>query len=60
MGAVPVQDAKWLRSGKRDRSPTSTRSRAAPEGPMPCRPSREVLVAATRSLSSLSAAFFRV
>src|SRR4051812_3244330 len=26
MGAVPVQEAKWLRSGNRDRSPTSTRA----------------------------------
>lgn len=37
MGAVPFQEAKWARSGNRAMSPTSTNSRAAPEGPMPCR-----------------------
>ena len=35
MGAVPFQDAKWLRSGNLVMSPTSTRSRAADEGPIP-------------------------
>ncbi len=35
MGAVPFQEAKWLRSGNRAMSPTSTSSLAAPEGPMP-------------------------
>jgi len=35
MGAVPVQDAKWLRSGKRATSATSASIRAAPAGPMP-------------------------
>ena len=40
MGAVPVQEAKWSRSGNRVMSPTSTSSRAAPEGPMPCRSSQ--------------------
>ena len=59
MGAVPFQDAKWSRVGKRVMSATSTSSRAAPEGPMPCRSSRLVLVAATSSLSFLSAAFPR-
>ena len=49
MGAVPFQDAKWPRSGNRVMSPTSTSSRAAPEGPMPCRSSRLVPVAATSS-----------
>ena len=39
IGAVPFQDAKWPRSGNRVMSPTSTSSRAAPEGPMPCRSS---------------------
>jgi hypothetical protein len=32
-GADPVQDARWLRSGKRRTSPTSARMRAAPAGP---------------------------
>ena len=32
MGAVPFQEAKWARLGKRVMSPTSTSSRAAPEG----------------------------
>ena len=32
MGAVPFQEAKWSRLGKRVMSPTSTRRRAAPEG----------------------------
>ena len=36
MGAVPIQDAKCARLGKRVMSPTSTKSRAAPDGPMPC------------------------
>jgi hypothetical protein len=34
-GAVPVQDAKWLRSGNRATSPTSAGIRAAPAGPIP-------------------------
>ena len=34
-GAVPFQDANWSRSAKRWMSPTSTSSRAAPEGPIP-------------------------
>ena len=59
MGAVPFQDAKWSRSGNRVMSPTSTSSRAAPEGPMPCRSIRVVPVAASSSVSSLSAAFLR-
>jgi hypothetical protein len=60
MGAVPFQDAKWFLSGNRVMSPTLTSSRAAPEGPMPWRSSRDVPVAATSSMSSLSAAFFRL
>ena len=59
MGAVPFQDAKWSRLGNRVMSPTSTSSRAAPEGPIPCSSINVVPVAATSSLSSLSAAFFR-
>jgi hypothetical protein len=59
MGAVPVHDAKWPLEGKRVMSPTSTSSRAAPEGPMPCRSSSPVPVALTSSTSSLFAAFFR-
>jgi len=58
-GAVPFQEAKWALFGKRVMSPTSTRRRAAPEGPMPCRSIRLVPVAATSALSSLFAAFFR-
>ena len=49
MGAVPFQDAKWALLGKRVMSPTSTSSRAAPDGPMPCRSSRAVPVASTSS-----------
>ena len=37
------------RSGNRVMSPTSTSSRAAPEGPMPCRSSSDVPVAASRA-----------
>ena len=37
MGAVPVQDAKRLRSAKRATSPTSARMRAATTGPTPGR-----------------------
>ena len=36
IGAVPFQDAKWPLVGNR-MSPTSPISRAAVEGPMPCR-----------------------
>jgi hypothetical protein len=59
MGAVPFQEAKWALFGNRVLSPTSTSSRAAPDGPIPCRVSSEVPVASTASRSSLSAAFFR-
>ena len=59
IGAVPVQDPKCARSGNLVMSPTSTRSRAAPEGPMPFRSSSPVPVAWTSSVSSLSAAFLR-
>ena len=45
MGAVPFQDAKWALFGNRVMSPTSTSSRAAPEGPMPFRSSSPVPVA---------------
>lgn len=52
--------AKWLWSGNRVMSPTSTSSRrAAPEGPMPCSPVKVVPVAASSCDSSLFAAFFR-
>ena len=56
-GAVPGREVAAV--GEPVMSPTSTSSRAAPEGPMPCRSSRLVPVAATSSRSSLSAAFFR-
>jgi len=59
MGAVPFQDAKCALFGKRVMSPTSTSSRAAPEGPMPCRSIRVVPVALTISVSSLLAVFLR-
>ena len=52
MGAVPVQDAKWLRSGNRAMSPTSARIRAAPAGPMPWMSIRCEPVARTAALSS--------
>ena len=45
MGAVPFQEAKWALFGNRVMSPTSTSSRAAPEGPMPLRSIRLVPVA---------------
>jgi hypothetical protein len=35
MGAVPFQEAKCALDGKRVMSPTSTSSRAAPDGPIP-------------------------
>ena len=47
MGAVPFQEAKWPRLGKRPMSPMSPSSRAAPDGPMPLRSSRPLPVAAT-------------
>ncbi len=59
MGAVPFQEAKWARLGKRVMSPASTSSRAAPDGPMPCRSISVVPVEATSSLSSLSASLER-
>jgi hypothetical protein len=59
IGAVPFQDAKCARLGNRVVSPTSTSSRAAPEGPMPCRSISLVPVAATSCLSSLSASLER-
>ena len=52
MGAVPFQDAKCSRLGNLVMSPTSTSSRAAPEGPMPCRSSRLVPVAASSVASN--------
>jgi len=59
MGAVPVQDAKWPRSGNRVMSPTSTSRRAAPEGPIPWRSSSPVPVLLMYAMSSLLAAFLR-
>jgi hypothetical protein len=59
MGAVPFQEAKCPRSGNRVMSPTSTISRAAPQGPMPLRSSSLLPVARTSSISSLSASFLR-
>ena len=50
MGAVPFQEAKCALVGNRVMSPISTSSRAAPEGPMPCRLSRVVPVASTDPL----------
>jgi hypothetical protein len=52
---VPVQDAKWLQSGKQVMSPTLASSRAAPVGPMQCKSLTPVPVSATRVVSSLSA-----
>src|SRR3954449_3611247 len=57
MGAVPVQDAKWLRSGNRATSPTSARIRAAPAGPMPRKSIRCEPRARTAPASSLVRAF---
>ena len=45
MGAVPFQEAKWARVGNRAMSPVSISSRAAPDGPIPCRLVSVVLVA---------------
>jgi hypothetical protein len=59
IGAVPFHEAKWPLSGKRVMSPTSTRRRAAPDGPIPVSSSSEVLVWRTSAWSSLSAAFLR-
>ena len=59
IGAVPFQEAKCALLGKRVMSPTSTSSRAAPDGPIPFRVSSEVPVAATSASSSLFAAFLR-
>jgi hypothetical protein len=58
MGAVPVHEAKWPLAGNRVMSSTSTSSRAAPDGPMPCRSSSAVPVVLTSATSSLFAAFF--
>lgn len=44
MGAVPFQEAKWFRSGNRVMSPTSTRGRAAADGPIPFSPDKVVPV----------------
>ena len=59
MGAVPFQDAKWALVGNLVTSPASTSSRAAPEGPIPCREVSVVVVALSSSFSSLLAAFLR-
>lgn len=59
MGAVPCQEAKWARFGKRVISPTSTSRRAAPDGPILCRSISVVPVEATSSSSSLSACLDR-
>ena len=59
IGAVPFQDAKCALSGNLAESPASTRSRAAPEGPIPSRLVKVVPVALSSSRSSLSAAFLR-
>jgi hypothetical protein len=57
MGAVPFQEAKCARVGNLVMSPTSMSSRAALEGPIPCRPVKDVPVAASSVLSSLFASF---
>ncbi|WP_243709680.1 hypothetical protein [Micromonospora sp. 15K316] len=44
---MAFQEAKWARFGNRVMSPTSTSSRAAPDGPMPCRSINVVPVEAT-------------
>ena len=60
MGACGAfQEAKWAMFGNRVMLPTSTSSRAAPDGPMPGRSSRLVPVAARSSVSSWLAAFLR-
>jgi hypothetical protein len=56
---VPFQDAKCARVGNRVMSPVSISSRAAPEGPIPCRLVSVVPVAASSAASSLSAALVR-
>jgi hypothetical protein len=52
IGAVPVQDAKWLRPGNRATLPRSARIRAAPAGPIPQMSIRCEPVAWTAALSS--------
>ena len=59
IGAVPLHEAKCALLGNRVMSMTSTSSRAAPEGPMPCKVVSVLPVAASRALSSLLAAFLR-
>src|ERR1022692_4739313 len=59
-GAVPFQDANLPLSANRAMSPTSPRSRAAPEGPMPCTVSSVLPVAVTSSLSSAPAVLMRL
>ena len=59
MGAVPFQEAKCAFEGNRVMPAASTSSRAAPEGPIPCRPVSVVPVAASSAASSLFAAFLR-
>ena len=59
IGAVPFQEAKCPRLGNRAMSPASTRSRAAPDGPIPSRAVSVVPAAFSAAVSSLSAAFLR-
>jgi hypothetical protein len=59
VGAVPFQEAKCALLGNRGTSPASTSSRAAPDGPIACRPVRVVPVARSSAVSSLSASFVR-
>ncbi len=59
IGAVPFQEAKCALVGNRVMPATSTSSRAAPEGPIPCRLGSVVAVALSSSFSSLLAAFLR-
>jgi len=56
-GAVPVQDAKRLRSANRAMSPTSANVRAATTGPTPGRSISREPRALTRALSSVVALF---
>jgi len=59
IGAVPFQEAKCARVGNRVMSSASISSRAAPDGPIPCRLVSVVPVARSSAVSSLSAALVR-
>jgi hypothetical protein len=58
-GRSAIREAKCARVGNLAASPTSASSRAAPDGPIPCRSVNVVPVAASSAVSSLLAALLR-